>query len=106
MKVVMGRQHQVQETVPEKLGLIRKDVHLLKGYLIIRLAVLPLHISSLPHLGVGVVHDGNQQIDHQYADGDLVDSPHGNPHEVGELMREWEITAILLYQNFLGVTIC
>ena len=69
-------------------------------HLVVALAVLPVHISLLPHVVKGVagkifhkrtflinlLHDCDEQVQHQEVDGELVEGPSNQDEGVRELM--------------------
>ena len=57
-------------------------------YLIKAFTVLPLPIRSRPDFVESIIHDCNEEVQHQDDDNDLVDAPEGHWHDVRELQRE------------------
>ena len=58
------------------------------GHLIKAFAVLPLPIRSCPHFVELIIHDCNEEVQHQDDDNDLVDAPEGHWHDVRKLQGE------------------
>ena len=53
-------------------------------HLIVGPLTFPLLVEIGPDLGVGGVHDGDQDVEHEDGHDDLVKSPDNPPHGMGE----------------------
>ena len=64
-------------------------------YLVITPAVLPSLVCSLPNFREGVVHDGNQEVDHDDGHDDLVERPAHQEDGMREPVRCFPCTVVL-----------
>ena len=79
--------------VRQELGLDNKkglntELKEISIYLIVGSAVFPVLVGVLPNFGKSVAHHGNEEVDHDNGDGDLVRSPHQHSYGMGELVRD------------------
>ena len=57
-------------------------------YLIVGSLTLPLLVHIDPNFAICGVHDGNQDVEHEDAHDDLIESPNNHPHGMGESNRK------------------
>ena len=73
----------------------------MKNYLVIAPAVLPFLVCSLPNRREGVVHDGNQEVDHDDGHDDLVERPAHQDDRMREPVRGFPIFVLDLHSSLI-----